>query len=570
MHSQKMVGSLDPGRKNKPGLIPIIILGICFLTFFVDLQAVSAAPEQYQEGDCLSIMRETAGLIGAQGEEEDTYEYWNPETGELLCTTTFDKTIDERGPVMGEGYFYYENTQLHITNMNDEIMSTIGGPEDLFNRSVTEFHGYPALYTEDVGCNYAYEWFIPETHMQFSIMRCNYEMKVGETQSQNIDFDIRSMAEVFYAVAYNRLPELGMNPPEENVLQGAELEGMEEQLGEMEVGMEETVAGEQPEGGNAGNMVMPITGALLGALAAFALSNASTLGSMFAGAGANTPTTMMTEAGEELYWSERPWDEAGPGYVTKAEYEQTRQMMEQGYQWTKDGWEQPEQMAESARLAQNNREAVAEEEGEWRTERKQELKELRENAKELKKRREELDAVDEKLLDLKIKMSELNDKLKAENYYVQNPYQEDLIPVRYGLSVLKNIAWDNTVGLYTKSKGIRCENYVDKSLPEIREAVQEIYGKEAEVVPYKFDEKSSIMPRSGWNLGAVKDWCDSWRTDNHILVEVKLPDKTELSVDLHQKNLNKRSDIVQPMSKDREHWKGIIGEDEFYEGITGI
>jgi hypothetical protein len=24
------------------------------------------------------------------------------------------------------------------------------------------------------------------------------------------------------------------------------------------------------------------------------------------------------------------------------------------------------------------------------------------------------------------------------------------------------------------------------------------------------------------------------------------------------------------MSKDRELWKGIIGKDEFYEGITGI
>jgi hypothetical protein len=24
------------------------------------------------------------------------------------------------------------------------------------------------------------------------------------------------------------------------------------------------------------------------------------------------------------------------------------------------------------------------------------------------------------------------------------------------------------------------------------------------------------------------------------------------------------------MSKDRELWKGIIGKDEFYEGVTGI
>jgi Skp family chaperone for outer membrane proteins len=469
---------------------------------------------------------------------------------------------------MGEGYFYYEQTQLYITNMNDEIMSIIGGPEDLFNRSVVAFHGYPALYTKDAGCISAFEWFVPDSQMQFSISRCNYEMKVGETSSQNIEFDIQSMAEVFYAVAYNRLPELGMNPPDESALEGAQVEGMEEQLGEMPVGMEETAAGE----GNAGNMVMPISGAFLGALAAFALSNASTLGSMFAGAGTSTPQTMVTEQGEELYWSERPWDEAGPGYVTKAEYEQTQQMMAQGYQWTKDGWQLSEQMEESARFAEKNLEAVNQEEAQWQAARERELKELHENAEALKKRREELDAVDEKLLDFKIKMMELNDKLRAERYYGQNPYQEDPTMIVYGLNTTKNIIWDNTVGRYTGDKGLRCENYVDKTLPDIKKAVQEIYGPEAEVVPYKFDEKSSINPRSLSQsvLGSIKDWCDSWVTDNHILVEVKLPDKTELSVDFHQRNLHKRVGIVQPMSKDRELWKGIIGKDEFYEGVTGI
>jgi Skp family chaperone for outer membrane proteins len=569
MHSQKMVCSLDPRRKKKPRLIPIIILGIYFLTFFVDFHAVSAAQGTFQEGDCLNILREAAGRMGIEGEELEHSEDINAETGKFICRIFYSNEINEHPNSLareeGKNYYFVDNVQMSINNYNSQLISSL---DNYMSREAVTFHGYEANYAEDTeggGIIKAIEWFVPGPDLQFDISRWVYEYS-DDGFSQNLTFDIRSMAEVFYAVAYNRLPELGMNPPDESALEGAQVEGMEEQLGEMPVGMEETAAGE----GNAGNMVMPISGAFLGALAAFALSNASTLGSMFAGAGTSTPQTMVTEQGEELYWSERPWDEAGPGYVTKAEYEQTQQMMAQGYQWTKDGWQLSEQMEESARLAENNREALAQEDGEWRTERKQQLKELRENAEELKKRREELDAVDEKLLDLKIKMSELNDKLKEENYYVQNPYQEDLVPIRYGLSVLKNIAWDNTVGLYTKSKGIRCEDYVDKTLPDIKEAVQEIYGEEAEVVPYKFDEKSSIMPRSGWNLGAVKDWCDSWRTDNHILVEVKLPDKTELSVDLHQKNLNKRSDIVQPMSKDREHWKGIIGEDEFYEGITGI
>jgi hypothetical protein len=109
--------------------------------------------------------------------------------------------IDNRGPVMGQGSYYSESTDLSIFNNEDsEIKTTISGAEDLFTREESTFHGYPALYTQDKGCNFVYEWLEPDKHYQFAIQRCNYEMLEGETQSHNIPFDIRQMAEVFYSV----------------------------------------------------------------------------------------------------------------------------------------------------------------------------------------------------------------------------------------------------------------------------------------------------------------------------------------------------------------------------------
>ena len=69
-----------------------------------------------------------------------------------------------------------------------------------------------------------------------------------------------------------------------------------------------------------------------------------------------------------LYWSERPWDIAGPGYVSKEEYERTKGFVERGYKWTNGGWQTPEGIQHFDQLEQNNRAAVAHEDATWRTE----------------------------------------------------------------------------------------------------------------------------------------------------------------------------------------------------------
>lgn len=246
-----------------------------------------------------------------------------------------------------------------------------------------------------------------------------------------------------------------------------------------------------------------------------------------------------------------------------AEQLYVQELHRQGMVWSDSGgWQTPEQVQQSTQWQRNDQVAVAAEDAAWRNEYQAERAELAENAKGLKKEGEELDA-NLKLIDFNLKMRDVNRELLKQNHYVYNPNQG--IPVWDTLTQGKNFAWDKAFG----TKGLTCEGYVDAAKTRVKEIAAEIYGPEAQVMTTKFDEKSSIIPREGWfSPGAWKDWCDSFMTDNHVLIRVDLPNKTELAVDFHQHNTGKRPPVVRPLDDARKDWKGRLGDHEFIETIT--
>lgn len=113
---------------------------------------------------------------------------------------------------------------------------------------------------------------------------------------------------------------------------------------------------------------IPLAGGLVGAAAGWLL--AVLIGSR--GAAPPVPNTLTTD----LVWSERPWDEAGPGYVTRAEHERTQAMLSQGYRWTKDGWQLPAESQQSADWQRKNQEALQQEDAAFKAELERKQKEL--------------------------------------------------------------------------------------------------------------------------------------------------------------------------------------------------
>jgi hypothetical protein len=149
-----------------------------------------------------------------------------------------------------------------------------------------------------------------------------------------------------------------------------------------------------------GSLGIPVAGAVAGAALSAILSGLSSAGVSSAAvtnvgaslaSGVDNPIVEPIEANVQgLYWSERPWDQAGPGYVSKDEYEQTKNMLEQGYKWTNGGWQTPDQIKESNQLQDNNKAAVALEDAEWRAKMEAERQALEQNEAELKKTADEL------------------------------------------------------------------------------------------------------------------------------------------------------------------------------------
>ena len=176
-----------------------------------------------------------------------------------------------------------------------------------------------------------------------------------------------------------------------------------------------------------------------------------------------------------LYWSERPWDAAGPGYVSKDEYERTKDMLEKGYKWTNGGWQTPDEIQLSDQWQQNNQAATAQEEAGLQAKMEGEQQALEQNQAELEKTTEELQATST-MLDLKDGLETINQDLLNENIYVLNPLQGDPSLMFDGLSKTGNMLWDTTTGWVSPSNGMTCGDYVGETLGKVKKIVGDKYG----------------------------------------------------------------------------------------------
>lgn len=316
-----------------------------------------------------------------------------------------------------------------------------------------------------------------------------------------------------------------------------------------------------------GSLGIPIVGAIAGAVLSTVLSGLSMASTSSAAAAVSAvpATTASPKIGnvnpEGLYWSERPWDQAGPGFVPKGEYERTKDFLEKGYKWTNGGWQTPDQIQEFDQLNQNNRDAVAREDAEQRAKMEAERKALQEKKAELEKDADELQAAGN-LLDLKEDLETINLDLKKEKVYVLNPYQGDPTVLFHKLNTVKNMVWDNTAAHYTGSQGLTCEGYVRKTHKKVIDSVSKRFPG-AKVEQFVIEEKSSVKPEG------LIDWLDSLVVDNHILTKVTLPDGSEWAVDFHQKNAG-NSPLMRPWPETRRAWKDDYMGDEYMEGLNEL
>jgi hypothetical protein len=313
-----------------------------------------------------------------------------------------------------------------------------------------------------------------------------------------------------------------------------------------------------------GSLGVPITGAVIGAVLSAIMSGTATAGGTTAGpsSGQAPPPRIGSETKDGLVWSERPWDEAGPGYVPKEDYLRTKDFLEKGYRWKDGGWQTPEQIEQIEEWDLNDRRAVDQKDAEWRAEQDKKRQELHENREDLARKQADLDQRQFEIdfLDLKSDFKKINKDMLENNIYVQNPYQGDPTVLFHRLNTVKNMIWDNTVGHFTGDRGLTCEGYVNHTKEKVYQAVTDrLPGSTVQRVI--FEEKSSKRPKKN-----LSNWLDSRIDDNHILFKVTLKDGSEWALDFHQFNAG-NSDLLQPWPNTTQAWHEDYMGDEFLERI---
>jgi len=290
-----------------------------------------------------------------------------------------------------------------------------------------------------------------------------------------------------------------------------------------------------------GSLGIPVLGALVGSVLSTVLSGLSSAGSAStpasnAVASAPPATTVKPKIGDENhqgeYWSERPWDEAGPELVSEEEHEPLL---------TND--------------IQDEIDLVEDIEEDWQTSEQNEV--------ELQKpKKADHQPIPKHLADLNADFKAIAQELKKEKVYVLNPYQGDPTVLFHKLNTVKNMLWDKTGAHLTGSQGLTCEGYVRKTHKKVAKAVSKRFPG-AKTEQYVIEEKSSVKPQG------VLDWFDSLVVDNHILTKVTLPDGSEWAVDFHQHAAG-NSPIMRPWSETRKAWKDNYMGDEYMEGLNEL
>lgn len=365
-----------------------------------------------QTSPCMAILMEAAKQAGVQGTPRNVSDNAGG-TGNQDCSVIF--VVSGTGDPPPDA----TSTLLLLT----ETSPTPEGsckfePQEQFQS--TTFHGYNAetsyrkgetRMVNDVPYTFEGKWFAWCMHKG----ERNHYITVYTT-TQSIEKygpaqDPLPIANVLWSLAEDRLPltEVSVNSTEQPsvpVVPGEVVPGQPEVPTDQTVPIDTSTPTETgglfgiPLAVILGSLGIPVAGAVAGAALSAILSGLSSAGVSSAAvtnvgaslaSGVDNPIVEPIEANVQgLYWSERPWDQAGPGYVSKDEYEQTKNMLEQGYKWTNGGWQTPDQIKESNQLQDNNKAAVALEDAEWRAKMEAERQALEQNEAELKKTADEL------------------------------------------------------------------------------------------------------------------------------------------------------------------------------------
>ncbi|EKD88090.1 MAG: hypothetical protein ACD_35C00061G0001, partial [uncultured bacterium] len=161
--------------------------------------------------DCLALLREAAASAGLKGQESSATDYTDIDQNFIHCDLQLEERIDNR-PAVDYFYYYWASLSIMYSTENPEVMS--GG--DSIVRTKMTFHGFPALLEapEPIEENHvAFHWYVPDHQLVFHLSVYSYEIDENETTYLTPNWV--QVAETFYAVTYNRYPELNLPPPDQ-------------------------------------------------------------------------------------------------------------------------------------------------------------------------------------------------------------------------------------------------------------------------------------------------------------------------------------------------------------------
>ncbi|MDP3682893.1 MAG: hypothetical protein Q8S01_03085, partial [Ignavibacteria bacterium] len=180
-------------------------------------QSLSVISQLDDSFDCLALLREAAASAGLKGQESSATDYTDIDQNFINCGLFLEEEIDN-SPA---DYYSWHQSHLIIFSRAEDPETMVGG--DSFVRTKMTFHGFPALLESfEEKKMYYFHWYVPDHQLVFSLFVLSFETIGNETTYNTPDW--MQVAETFYAVAYNRYPELKLPPPDQGVTLPVETE----------------------------------------------------------------------------------------------------------------------------------------------------------------------------------------------------------------------------------------------------------------------------------------------------------------------------------------------------------
>lgn len=207
----------------------IILAGIVF----VALWSISATPapekdKSYSRGvtspkntgfSCLGILREVASAAGFEGGETYTTDDTDLSRGFIWCQITLHQEMTDPE---SSHYFSVDDANIGIMTVDDDPEYMHGGVNT--TRLKSSFHGFPALleFNEPLSENpYLFHWYVPEYKLVFWFSAYSYDIYRNEESTSSHEYstpDPFAVAETYYAIVHNRIPDMELPPPEDSVI----------------------------------------------------------------------------------------------------------------------------------------------------------------------------------------------------------------------------------------------------------------------------------------------------------------------------------------------------------------